>query len=436
MGSRTFFGGVLTALGGTLATAPLVTRVLFPRLAAQIRRLFGGLVRPPTVTQLALERLEAEPGPAAGHVGYSVDEMGGVVERLLRDLGLTEHFAPVVIMCGHGSSSLNNPHESAYNCGACSGGKGGPNARAFAEMANDVRVREMLAKNGLTIPKDTTFVGAFHNTCDDSIAFFDLDQLPTKHRSRFDHIYDVIDETRRRNAHERCRRFESAPLSMSFEAALKHVEGRSEDLSQARPEYNHATNALCFVGNRWWSRSLYLDRRAFLQSYDPNKDDEDSSILARILAAVIPVCAGISLEYYFSCVDPAILGCGSKLPHNITSLLGVMEGAASDLRPGLSQQMIEIHEPMRILFVIETSPEGMTKVMDRDPMIRRLCRNGWVQLAVFDAETNRFQVLHDGEFKPYRMRSDAMPSVKSSADWYRGWRGHLGFAAIEEAPPT
>ncbi len=128
-----------------------------------------------------------------------------------------------------------------------------------------------------------------------------------------------------------------------------------------------------------------------------------------MLAAVIPVCAGISLEYYFSCVDPKVLGCGSKLPHNITSLLGVMEGAASDLRPGLSQQMIEIHEPMRILFVIETTPEGMLTVMDRNPVIGRLCRNGWVQLAVIDTETDKIQVFQDGEFKPYRMRSDAMP---------------------------
>jgi uncharacterized protein YbcC (UPF0753/DUF2309 family) len=155
-----------------------------------------------------------------------------------------------------------------------------------------------------------------------------------------------------------------------------------------------------------------------------------------VLAAVIPVCAGISLEYYFSCVDTAVLGCGSKLPHNITSLLGVMEGAASDLRPGLSQQMIEIHEPMRILFVIETTPEGMFTVMDRNPAIGRLCRNAWVQLAVFDAETNSIQIFQDGEFKQYRMRSDALPTVKSSADWYRGWRDYLGFATIEEAPPT
>ncbi len=434
-GSRTFFGGVLTALGGSLASIPLVMRILFPRATAQIRRVFGGLVRPPAVTQLTLERSEPEPGPEEGHIGYSLDEMAAIVERLLRDIGLTEHFAPVVVMCGHGSSSLNNPHESAYNCGACSGGRGGPNARAFAEMANDTRVREMLAENGLTIPLDTTFVGAYHNTCDDSVTFFDLDRLPTKHRGRFEQICDTIDEARRRNAHERCRRFESAPLALSFEAALKHVEGRAEDLSQARPEYNHATDALVLVGHRWWSRNLFLDRRAFLQSYDPRKD-EDYNILTRVLAAVIPVCAGIALEYYFSCVDTKVLGCGSKLPHNITSLLGVMEGAASDLRPGLSEQMVEIHEPMRILFVIETTPEGMLTVMDRNPVIGRLCRNDWVQIAVIDTATNQLQIFQEGAFKPYRMRSDAMPSVKSSADWYRGWRDHLSVAAIQEQLPT
>ena len=90
-----------------------------------------------------------------------------------------------------------------------------------------------------------------------------------------------------------------------------------------------------------------MDRRAFLNSYDPTTDDPESNILLRILRAAIPVCAGISLEYYFSSVDPAYFGCGSKLPHNVTSLLGVMDGAASDLRTGLSTQMTEIHEPIR-----------------------------------------------------------------------------------------
>ena len=42
-----------------------------------------------------------------------------------------------------------------------------------------------------------------------------------------------------------------------------------------------------------------------------------------------------------------------------------MEGATSDLRTGLSAQMTEIHEPMRLLFVIETSAAGMLSIMQR-----------------------------------------------------------------------
>src|SRR5690606_13010230 len=139
-----------------------------------------------------------------------------------------------------------------------------------------------------------------------------------------------IDEARQRNAHERCRRFESASLAMNPEDALRHVESRAEELSQARPEFNHATNAVAIVGRRSRTRGLFLDRRAFLASYDPTTDDDDHTILGRVLQAVVPVCAGIALEYYFSCVDPEGWGCGSKLPHNVTSLLGVMAGAASD----------------------------------------------------------------------------------------------------------
>lgn len=208
------------------------------------------------------------------------------------------------------------------------------------------------------------------------------------------------------------------------------MEARSEDLSQARPEYNHATNALCLVGRRDLTRGLFLDRRAFLTSYDPKLDDDEHSILMGILQAAIPVCAGISLEYFFSCVDPAGWGCGSKLPHNIVSLLGVMEGSSSDLRPGLSQQMIEIHEPMRILFVIETTPEAMESIIERNEVIGRLCRHRWVQLAVQDPDTAAIQVYESGRFVPWQPKATELPDVNASIDWYRGWRDHLGFASV------
>ncbi len=340
LGSRSFFAGAVAALVGPLASVPLVARVLFPHLTARVRKTFGRLVQPPQLTQLHLQRSASPPSPEEGHRGFTLNEMADMVERLLRDIGLIKHFSDLVIIAGHGSSSLNNPHESAYNCGACGGGRGGPNARAFATMANDPRVRRILQQRGLDLPPEMHFVGCFHNTCDDSIKYFDLDRLPMSHRAQFAEAQRAIDAAREFNAHERSRRFELAPLDLTPEAALHHVEERSEDLSQARPEYNHATCAACFVGRRSRVRGLYLDRRCFLTSYDPTTDDAEATILARILGAVIPVCAGISLEYYFSSVDPSGFGCGSKLPHNITSLLGVMEGAASDLRTGLSAQMV------------------------------------------------------------------------------------------------
>lgn len=432
VGSRGLVGGMLTALLGSVASVAMVARVLFPRLTARGRGLLARFTQPPPVTHLHLERLAAEPGPEGDAIGFSVDEMVDIVERLLKDMGLLR-FSPLVLVIGHGSSSLNNPHESAYNCGACGGGRGGPNARALAQMANDPRVRSRLSRRGITIPDATAFVGALHNTCDESIVYYDLEQLTPPQGVVFAEVRQAIDEARQRNAHERVRRFASAPLSLSPREALRHVEGRAEDLAQARPEYNHATNALCIVGRRARTRGLFLDRRSFLTSYDPTLDDEQWSILNRILQAVIPVCAGINLEYYFSSVDPGGYGCGSKLPHNITALLGVMKGAASDLRTGLSAQMTEIHEPLRLLFVIEAPPAAVESVMERNASIAALIRNDWVRLAVLDPQSPQLSVYRHGKFEPYHPLDAELPRVATSAQWYRGWRGNLGFARVEAA---
>jgi uncharacterized protein YbcC (UPF0753/DUF2309 family) len=428
-GSRTIIGGLITGVFGSLATFPLVARVLAPHITARIRSSVGGLVAPPA-TELHLQRETPNPGPEFESLGYTIAEMAGIVVRILQDIGLVEDFSPFVLFLGHGSNSLNNPHESAYNCGACSGGRGGPNARAFAWMANDSQVRKLVSEAGINIPDNVRFIGGYHNTCNDRVEYYDLDQLPHSHRKLFRDMEASINEARQRNALERARRFESAPLSLTPAEALQHVEERSEDLSQARPEYNHATNAMCFVGQREWSRGLFLDRRAFLASYDPSIDTVDGKIVERILQAAIPVCGGISLEYYFSTVDPEGHGCGSKLPHNITSLAGVMTGAASDLRPGLSAQMTEIHEPLRILFVVQTNPTIMKRIIAANPAIESLVVRQWVQLALLDTSTSEILVYRDGEFESYEGQSNELPIVSSSTDWFRGSREHLGFASI------
>jgi uncharacterized protein YbcC (UPF0753/DUF2309 family) len=146
---------------------------------------------------------------------------------------------------------------------------------------------------------------------------------------------------------------------------------------------------------------------------------------------VFPVCGGINLEYYFSHVDSPGYGCGSKLPHNVTSLLGVMDGAASDLRTGLPWQMVEIHEPIRLLIVIETTVDVMLRIMERDPMIGNLVHKGWVQLALSHPATAAITLFERGEFRRYHPQAESLPRAASSVDWYRGWRDHLEFAEIE-----
>ena len=363
---------MLSAGVGAVAAVPLFARILFPRLAARLDRRLSAYVQTPPATRLKLERKDATPGPENGHQGFAVAEMAASGERLLRDIGLTSGFARLVFILGHGSDSLNNPHKSAYDCGACGGSPGAPNGRALAHMLNDPRVRERMAANGVVVPADTWFVGGYHNTCDDTVTLADVDAVPPTHAADLARAEADFARTCERNAHERCRRFMSARLDQSNEDAGRHVYGRSVDLAQARPELGHATNAICVVGRRTRTRGLYLDRRAFLTSYDPTQDDAVGFTLARLLGAAVPVCGGINLEYYFSHVDSRGYGCGTKLPHNITGLVGVMDGAQSDLRTGLPWQMVEIHEPVRLLFIVETTPAVILGIMDRNATIGQM----------------------------------------------------------------
>jgi uncharacterized protein YbcC (UPF0753/DUF2309 family) len=428
VGSRTPLGGaVMMTAFGWLALVPLVLRVIFPWLAFHWHRARARTVAG-SHTRLQIDR-DTAPPPVGRYTGFTVPEMAAIVRQVLEDTGLRDRLSPLVLVFGHGSSSLNNPHESAYDCGACGGGHGGPNARAFAQMANDPRVRQLLGAAGVVISDHTWFVGGERNTATNRVTLFDDDRIPSSHRALVDRARAAIDATRLREAHERCRRFESAPLWYPPLAALTHVEGRATDLAQPRPECGHATNAFCVIGPRSRTRGLFLDRRCFLVSYDPGRD-EDGAILARVIAATIPVMAGINLEYYFSYVDPARYGSGTKLPHNVTSLLGVMNGPQSDLRTGLPWQMVEIHEPVRLTVVIEAPQDRILRAVQSHPPTERLVRNRWLWLASLDPESGAVSELRAEGFVSRPPEQPLAAVTGDSSAWYQGRRGFLPPAAI------
>ncbi len=333
--------------------------------------------------ELHLLRENDEPNEEGYLLGFSLTEMADRVGGLLRNIGLTRQFAPLIVVVAHGSSSVNNPHFAAYDCGACSGKPGAPNARAFAWMANHPPVREILRERGIDIPDDTHFLPALHNTSRDETSYFDQKDLNKATRNALHAFQHTMQHALQRNARERCRWFELGPKSHNNQEAHRHVVARASSIFEPRPELNHSNNLYCVVGRRALTRHLFLDRRAFLQSYDPSSDS-DGAILVKVLSAVIPVCGGINLEYLFSRIDNSVYGAGTKLPHNVIGLLGVANGVEGDLRTGLPSQMIEVHEPARLLMVVEQTTAIADLAIAHLGELKEWLDNEWIRFVVCD----------------------------------------------------
>jgi uncharacterized protein YbcC (UPF0753/DUF2309 family) len=432
--SRTLVRGwISTACLGFLSLFPLVFRVLSPRGYGQLMRWLNRAFLPEPKTEVTFMRDDAESRDATSGLlrGFTESEMADRVFSVLGPAGLQRAHARLVVVLGHGSTSLNNPYESAYCCGACGGRTGAPNARVFTIMANRPGVRAVLRERGIVIPEDTWFIGGYHDTCSDDIEFFDVDVMPATHRGDLNRVRQSLDRARVMNADERVRRFGTAGPAVRGERALRHVQARAEHLAEPRPEYGHCTNAVAFVGRRVRTRGLFLDRRAFLVSYDPDADANDQA-LARVLGAVVPVCAGINLEYYFSTVDNEVYGSGTKLPHNITGLLGVMNGFQGDLRTGLPLQTVELHEPVRVLFVVETTPERLMAVVRGNPELVEFVGNRWIRLATMDPGDGSIRIYRGADlFEPLEGDEEPLPVTPDSRTWYQGKAGHLPLARIE-----
>ncbi len=334
-------------------------------------------------------------------VGFKVEEMADRVEGLLRSIGLLDRFSPLVYLIGHGASSINNTHYAGYDCGACCGRPGSVNARVAASMANHPKVRQILSLRGIEIPETTQFLGGLHDTTKDEIEYFDEDILYASNLALHEENKGKFSQALDFNALERSRRFDTLKKDKPLLGIHEAVKKRAFSLFEPRPEYNHATNALCIVSRKSTIKGLFFDRRAFLNSYDYRKDSEGKA-LAKILGAAAPVCGGINLEYYFSRMDPDKLGAGTKLPHNVMGLIGVANGADGDLRTGLPYQMVEIHDPIRLMMIVEQDPEVVMNVIRSNPATYEWIKNYWVHFVVIDPSTKTFLRFKDEGFVAYQ----------------------------------
>ena len=427
--SKTLFGSfVHTIFSGITNFLPYTLDILSPKNNSKLRRYLAAH-EPKTRLVYKKETHENEEG-------WDLEGRIARATAILKGSGLSDNFSPYMFILGHGSNSLNNPHEAAHDCGACAGGRGAPNGRLFAAICNETEVRAGLAKNGVAIPDSTRFIGGYHNTCSDEVRLFDL---PDPVEPRLQKYIKSIRRGAVLDVKERCRRFDEVRKDQSEQAFADYAHGRAMDLTQPRPEYGHCTNAIAILGPRYLTRNLFLDRRAFLISYD-YKVDPEGKFLRNTLGAVGPVCAGINLEYYFSFVDNEHYGCGTKLPHNVTSLVGVMNGHLSDLQLGLPWQMVEVHEPVRLILLVCCKVETMETILgeafgytNEPGHFQCLVKHNWITLAVHDQDQEKIFLWKggmEGRFVPFDETVD-VPVYKGDDPRFFLEQDHLLFGLIK-----
>lgn len=349
----------------------------------------------PAFAQLQRERL--------GRIGFTFDEQVLFVGQALKSIGLTKGFSRFVLLVGHGSSSENNPYESALDCGACGGNHGLVSARVVAQMANKPEVRQRLNEQGYEIPEDVWFLPALHNTTTDEISLHDLDLMPSSHLIYLDRLRKGLKAASRLCARERLPTLQAVQGDEAPEAAQRQMQRNALDWSQVRPEWGLSGNAYFVIGNRALTEQLSLAGRAFLHSYD-YRLDEKRRLLENILTGPLVVGQWINMEHYFSAVDNEHFGSGSKVYHNVAGRFGVMTGNLSDLRTGLPAQTVHengkpYHQPLRLITVIEAPFKHARRAVEAVIAVKYLVRNGWIRLMVIDPETGSVFVYEEGDWE-------------------------------------
>lgn len=374
----------------------------FKNFVTWVKELWGIPLDPTIkVSKLIVEKVDQEKAKEQGaidttlnpHEGFTLEEQTKFVATAIGILGF-KSFSRLILLCAHGSTSDNNPFESALDCGACGGNHGHSNARALSMMANNPKVREELAKNGIEIPEDTHFLAGQHDTTTDEVELLDLGDCPETHKDDLANLKRDLHEAGEKNSRERLGRLPDEHDPEGNFNALERTKIRSIDWSQVRPEWGLSKHTAFIAGRRLLTQGINLEGRTFLHSYDFSNDPE-GNFLEIIMTAPMIVGQWINMEHYFSTVDQEVYGAGSKAYHNVVGRVGVMFGTQSDLCVGLPYQTVfdcekPFHEPMRLFVVLESPRNMIEKTISKHALLQQLTSNQWLHIVALDPEFMEF----------------------------------------------
>ncbi|THE13191.1 DUF2309 family protein [Bacillus timonensis] len=378
---------VLPEISGPWFGLQTVVRSFIPRSTdSAIRKARKKWLRKPS-TKLLLDYVHDSKSELP--VGFSEEEKVHYVEQSLRTMGLTESFAPLVAICGHGSRSVNNPYASALDCGACGGASGEFNARVLATLCNLPSVRKSLATRGIIIPNDTVFAACEHITSTDELHWVYVPELSDSAKESFEQIKSVLPRVSYEANAERMQQLPN--ISSKYKNPSAEAKRFAEDWSEVRPEWGLARNAAFIIGERELTKECNLGGEVFLHNYSWKKD-QNGELLASIITGPATVSQWINLQYYASTVAPHYYGSGNKATQTVTSGIGVMQGNGSDLLTGLPWQSVmksdneNYHRPIRLLVVIQAPKEYVERLLKDDSAFRQKVQNGWIRLASIDPD--------------------------------------------------
>ena len=311
----------------------------------------------------------------------------------LRHLGFSKGgLSKIVLICGHGSTTENNPYGSSLDCGACGGHTGEVNARTAAAILNNPDVRVALAENGIMIPEQTWFLAGLHNTTTDEVTIYEKESAPTSLQKEIEILEGHLLEAGHLASKERSPLLGMDPSDPGLNKAIRD---RSQDWSQVRPEWGLAGNYAFIAAPRERSRGIDLEGRVFLNDYRHTEDPEEAT-LELLLTAPVVVGSWINLQYFASTVDNRNFGSGDKTIHNVAGMIGVYEGNGGDIRTGLPFQSVHDgrewrHEPLRLHVCVEAPKESIDRILKKQSSVADLVANQWIHLFSMNGNTRTFE---------------------------------------------